>query len=190
MNPNNNQSVIKRRRFTLFNKIQNSAALHGKIQKTEKQFLCDTCGISFNQLINLKSHMLTHSGDRPYRCDTCDLRFRQLSHLIVHKRIHTNKLPYGCDQCPQKFRQLSGLQKHLQRHHIQQRKDKNIPTYQCVLCKESYLTYDEIKIHMRLHTGYKPFQCRYCDREFMFLPPFQKHINWHKNNVDKRKEIE
>lgn len=148
----------------------------------ERQFLCDICGISFYQYINLELHMLKHLGDRPHRCELCDLSFQQLSHLIVHKRLHSNILPYGCDQCPLQFRHLSGLQTHSQRHHMQQREERNIPIYQCFLCKKYYLTYEQIKIHMRIHIGHRPFHCRYCDNRFMFLPLFQKHINWHRNN--------
>lgn len=149
----------------------------------EEHFLCDICGVLFYQHIHLESHMLRHLDDRPHRCDWCDLSFRQLSHLIVHKRFHTNKLPYGCVQCPQQFRELGGLQMHSQRHHMQQREAMGIPTYQCFLCKKYFINYEKIKIHMRIHIGHRPFHCRYCDNRFMFLPSFQKHINWHRNNV-------
>ncbi|KAI9659935.1 MAG: hypothetical protein M1821_001287 [Bathelium mastoideum] len=52
---------------------------------------CPFCSTSFKQHHNLKSHLLTHTQEKPYVCISCQARFRRLQDLKRHTRIHTGE---------------------------------------------------------------------------------------------------
>lgn len=71
------------------------------------------CDKVFERIHNLRSHIRTHSGDRPYACTTCGLRFSRNHDLKRHERIHQGVRPYVCDFCGKSFLRLDALNRHL-----------------------------------------------------------------------------
>ncbi|KUM58863.1 hypothetical protein ACN42_g8284 [Penicillium freii] len=58
----------------------------------EKQdFKCPHCAKDFKRLFNLKSHLLTHTVDRPFSCDICQKRFSRKNDCKRHKKIHSGE---------------------------------------------------------------------------------------------------
>jgi uncharacterized Zn-finger protein len=50
----------------------------------KRKHKCQECGQYFTRLHNLKSHLLTHSQEKPFICQDCGHKFRRLHDL---KRI-------------------------------------------------------------------------------------------------------
>ena len=55
----------------------------------ESPHKCPTCGRSFNQRSNLKTHLLTHTDLKPYKCATCSAVFRRNCDLRRHMLTHS-----------------------------------------------------------------------------------------------------
>ena len=77
-----------------------------------KKHRCPYCPTEFTRQHNLKSHLLTHSQEKPYVCSTCQLRFRRSHDLKRHAKLHTGERPHICDKCGRRFARGDALARH------------------------------------------------------------------------------
>ena len=73
---------------------------------------CPHCNQTFTRHHNLKSHLLTHSHEKPFLCQTCQSRFRRLHDLKRHSKLHTGERPHVCNKCGRKFARGDALARH------------------------------------------------------------------------------
>ncbi|PGH27831.1 hypothetical protein AJ80_00381 [Polytolypa hystricis UAMH7299] len=77
-----------------------------------KKHRCPYCSTEFTRHHNLKSHLLTHSQEKPYVCQTCQSRFRRLHDLKRHAKLHTGERPHICPKCGRRFARGDALARH------------------------------------------------------------------------------
>lgn len=76
------------------------------------------CMRAFNESGNLKTHMRTHTGDRPYICEIpdCGKTFITKGHLQTHQLIHTGEKPFKCNICHKEYARSGRLKIHQRTH--------------------------------------------------------------------------
>ncbi|KAH7721018.1 hypothetical protein AAVH_11485 [Aphelenchoides avenae] len=128
----------------------------------------------------------------PYRCPTCEKRFPHLCHLDKHyKEHHGSERPVKCPQCPRRFYTERKLKEHTSASHESNdsmmvvdgtvqpngaKKESEMPRrYKCKECGKAYAFPSRLKIHVRNHTGERPYVCKICDIAFTDARALRKH---------------
>ncbi|GIY01204.1 PR domain zinc finger protein 12 [Caerostris darwini] len=98
--------------FETQNIRKNCLEIPGAVEEEKKKLQCVICHKGFNSRSNLRSHMRTHTQQKPFKCNVCLRRFSQSSTLRNHTRLHTGEKPYKCRTCRSAYSQLAGLRAH------------------------------------------------------------------------------
>ena len=102
------QHMFREEAFRLFHTTWSSGAnnvtipapsFQSKLTHTRAKalFSCTQCNYSYMQSDNLKSHLRTHSGEKPFRCEHCIYSCTHAHVLKEHKHPHTGEKPHKCD---------------------------------------------------------------------------------------------
>ncbi|XP_078141504.1 uncharacterized protein LOC139910358 [Centroberyx gerrardi] len=138
----------------------------------EKPFRCRICGKGLSSKLKRDQHVTIHTGEKPHACNTCGKRFSRGDDLKRHMRVHTGEKPYSCVHCGKEFGDGSYLTTHLRVHTGEK-------PYKCLLCGKRFAVSSTLKTHTRTHTGEKPYKCSFCGEGFSRSSNLKKHKTVH-----------
>ncbi len=85
------------------------------LKDNKRNYQCTYCQKLFGRLDILKTHMMTHTGERPYKCEVCGKGFTARANYRQHLLTHTESgdLPHKCSLCRKSFIRKDRLRNHI-----------------------------------------------------------------------------
>ncbi|XP_032904042.1 telomere zinc finger-associated protein isoform X2 [Amblyraja radiata] len=173
------------------------------ISRTGVVYTCPECNQTFTGRIELRNHLVSHTGEMPFKCPSCPQQFMQKKDMQSHMiKSHGAPKPFPCPACSKCFLSRNDLHQHeLSRHqgeklfvceecghrastrhglqmHIKS-KHRNERPYICEFCDRGFTQKGNLNVHLRTHTGEKPFQCHLCGKTFRIQASLDKHNRTH-----------
>ncbi|XP_055298480.1 zinc finger protein 62-like isoform X2 [Sitodiplosis mosellana] len=111
-----------------------------------------------------------------FECFVCHKILKNKCSVINHlKTIHHEKgKQFKCETCGLSYFFRCHLQFHINVVHLK------IRQYVCGMCEKSFKTNGELRIHEYVHTGQKPFKCKYgCEKYFEDYKTRREHYSKH-----------
>lgn len=145
------------------------------IMKKSKICVCDICSKVCNNQNHLKNHMVTHSYLKPFICGVSSL----------FQIFHRYKIDSFMQVCLKTFKRRDNLKNHFRTIHsgisetymdsmsANMLLQQNINVldeskFNCDICSKSFTTKANIRLHMLIHSGLKPFSCEVSPRSTNF----------------------
>lgn len=137
-------------------------------------FTC-SCGTTFENSRCHRHHMSVCDAEKPqtdyiYECDHCRAVYDKKPSLRIHiVQKHLNVLPFVCQTCGKRTSTLTHLKSHAKTHES----GRNIQKCHCGAKFRTALGY---KLHLRIHSGDKPYKCSLCDENFLSASRRLDHV--------------
>lgn len=190
-------------------KIVRKTTLNGKpVPRKRHVNVCNVCKKQFLILKAFRKHLRTHIEDRPFKCKECSRSFTEENYLNNHMRTHLpdEQKPHECGICKKRFIHPTMLHKHLLRHtgekpfvckicnkgcfaensllkhmkiHEKREGDPGLLKHICDYCRTEFPNSDSLSVHIKQHTGTRPFGCNVCGKSFPQRFNLELHLRTH-----------
>lgn len=137
---------------------------------------CSLCNFTCKRPSHLKRHMLTHTGERPHKCMHCPKSFAQKTDLNRHMSHHALNYDFHCGSCGRGFDDEASSKKH--------ETTCKTKRYSCDQCSHWTFSIGNLHLHMRTHTGERPFACDVCDKRFTRVSHLNQHVKMHAEDFE------
>lgn len=170
---------------------QSKLLIHIKEHTRGRLHKCKTCGNCFQSAWNLKRHMLVHTEEKPYKCKLCGNTFKYFQSLRRHGHIVHRHLRVHSGHQPIKNRELSKQREYdvkrkfttdiqAEKRHNQSNKPRglkpNLGKPTCKVCGQTWSCRSALLVHMRKHTGERPYECKECGFCFKYSANLTAHL--------------
>ncbi|KAK0088745.1 hypothetical protein PV325_010852 [Microctonus aethiopoides] len=157
----------------------------------QRQYLCDTCGVSFNHPYKFRLHMNIHgksdSALEECSCPICPKKFPNYSMLVLHQdSVHKDDKQYTCHICNKPMLSIKSLKWHMSYTHnetptgIALDNSKNsvkLKRLSCNHCDKTFKTAKILRAHIKkTHSESNLVKCLECDLRFMSEVRLRHHM--------------
>ncbi|XP_065346248.1 zinc finger protein 133-like isoform X12 [Cloeon dipterum] len=108
-----------------------------------------------------------------FECHFCNEGFKRKNALQVHMRAHLRVL-FQCHLCQVGLPSRGHVRAHLRREH------QVHDLYPCTMCSRKYRSKAALEIHLRNHTGERPFICPTCGKGYISFHTLKEHQTTHR----------
>ncbi|XP_069700019.1 zinc finger protein 184-like [Periplaneta americana] len=141
---------------------------------------CPMCDETFRRYSNLIQHKHRHHMNikkkiKDFICH-CGEIFHSKKKLEWHKEIHEEK-PKCCTYCSERFVHAASLTRHIRKAHdcrYVPKCGREVENVECTVCGYVFLK-SSLQVHMRMHSGERPYPCHVCGKDFTTKWNLQLH---------------
>ena len=130
----------------------------------------DVCGVTVKKT-TLYTHKERKHGKEQLPCKLCGKIFRHKRYLELHIKACAKLDRYTCDICG-----FVGNKDHLRYHTLAKHTPEHLRPFQCHMCTRGFALKKHLEDHINVHTGNKPYECKYCGMKFASDGNMNGHI--------------
>ncbi|KAL5019238.1 hypothetical protein ScPMuIL_004960 [Solemya velum] len=157
---------------------------------------CRVCREDFQSVDGLRAHLRIHLADTPFRCGLChfvtEKRDLLAQHMLAQHQAQlkgsggnvelsatgqVTSQEHQVRNAQIAVKQLLDLPLHPQEFEPEIQGPKVF--YKCPVCLRSFSGSSYLRVHMRSHTGDRPFKCPHCEKSFVSRDTLEKHVYVH-----------
>ncbi|XP_054636963.1 zinc finger protein 1035 [Dunckerocampus dactyliophorus] len=151
----------------------------GEPEAKQDTFDCEVCSKNFPTQSKLSRHVTMFHTVKLFKCTRCDAGFSHEKTLKSHRKMkRCRKVSKETNTSPQESPAAENVIKPLQEGRLQKRIQpyyNKKQKYPCSYCPRAFETNAKLSVHIRLHTGEKPFACD-CGQRFIRRDYLQRHL--------------
>lgn len=137
-----------------------------------------------NHQENLIPQLSTSSSDLPFKCHLCDNSFSERIHCLEHiKNNHSKQydllLDKGAIDTEADPNQVHSTGEDDGHGNAGKYPDYSNRKVICAFCVRRFWSTEDLRRHMRTHSGERPFQCEICLRRFTLKHSMLRHMKKH-----------
>lgn len=179
-----------------------------------RNYICDTCGVSFLNVTRLRNHKTTHAIGS-FNCKICDKVFPTSAKRAYHEKFTHSKVRYNtnCPMCDESFQSYYKRNQHLVQVH-----NTAAASYKCNICDRTFLLKAQLtnhtkkvhlmernhicsecgqgfyqkqylREHMIKHNGERIHKCEVCQKSYARKKTLREHMRIHNNDRRHKCEI-
>ncbi|XP_029449329.1 GDNF-inducible zinc finger protein 1-like [Rhinatrema bivittatum] len=170
-------------------KKEHRNSLRGASENLPEMYVCEKCSQSFRSVRRYQLHVGKEHGGRlviQCSCSVCHQLFSNHRNLRQHTlTVHRHERPFPCQLCEKSFKRQKDMNEHVRRVHERKRTPQACPFCGKVISSKCGLT-----VHIRTHTGEKPYKCKHCPANFAQRSTYNTHIRKiHESGQDQKSPL-